>query len=674
MALLGKLMVSLGLDTSEYDDGTASAKGKLESFGGEMTKVGGVLTAGISLPLIGIGAAALDASTKLNEGMANVQSLGLTQQRVEALKTGVQDLAIEVGKGTADMTDGLYQVESAFGDNADTMKDLEINAKAAAAGQATVRDAIDLTSAVTKGYGDTSAAALTHVSDLALKTVQLGKTDFPELARSIGGVVPLANQLKVSQEELFATMATATGVTGGASEVATQMRGTLQSLMAPTKDMTDLMTRLGYSNGEAMIKSLGYQGTLEAIVKAANETHTPLQKYLSSIEGQTLALTLAGAQSSTYQDKLAQLKNAAGATEQAFDAQTQGVNKAGFAMAQAKEKMEVMLQRLGDGLGPALLAASNAVAPLVDKALALATQFANLDPKTQTMIVTVAALAAGIPIATVAIGALVTALATLMSPITLVIAVVALLAVAWMRDWGGIQEKTAAVWALLEPIFSAIGTYIGTRLPGVLSAMGTAFTTAWSLATKGAGLVSDALSTLSGWVTKVSSGDVSLNFTPPDWITKLVAWVWPTPATVEWIVKLLSWAWPLLGPVAWVVALMAWIWPKVQDQPSWIERLIKWVWPNFEMPAWLERLFNWSWPSLPSLPSWLGGGGGSTGSSTDPNTVTGSSVGYARHLSGMTASTAGGGVTVNFSGPITINNDMDIEEIAWRVAKLIGRK
>jgi len=40
----------------------------------------------------------------------------------------------------------------------------------------------------------------------------------------------------------------------------------------------------------------------------------------------------------------------------------------------------------------------------------------------------------------------------------------------------------------------------------------------------------------------------------------------------------------------------------------------------------------------------------------------------------MTASTAGGGVTVNFSGPITINNDMDIEEIAWRVAKLIGRK
>jgi len=59
------------------------------------------------------------------------------------------------------------------------MKVLEINSKAAAGGVATTRDAIDLTSAVTKAYGDTSAAAVQGVSDLALETVRLGQTTFP---------------------------------------------------------------------------------------------------------------------------------------------------------------------------------------------------------------------------------------------------------------------------------------------------------------------------------------------------------------------------------------------------------------------------------------------------------------------------------------------------------------
>jgi len=646
--LLGKMMVALGLDSADFDDGTASAKAKLDNFGGEMTKVGGVLTAGISAPLIGIGAAALDASTKLNEGMANVQSLGLTQQRVEQLKTGVQDLAIEVAKGTDDMTQGLYQVESAFGDNAETMKDLEINAKAAAAGLATTKEAINLTSAVTKGYGDTTAVAIQHVSDLALKTVQLGQTTFPELAASIGKVANASYNLKISQEELFAVMATATGVTGGAAEIATQMQGTLQALNAPTKDLTDLMHKLGYENGEAMVKALGYQGAMKAIVQAATEAHAPLQQYISSAEGQRLATLLATSQAQTYADKLGQLKNAAGATDAAFEAQTQGINRNGFAMAQAKEKMEVMLQRLGDGLGPALLAASNAGAPLVDKLLSLATQFANLDPKTQATIVTIAALAAGVPILTVALGALVTAVGALMSPVTLVVIAIVALGAAWSTNFLGIRDYTTAAIAAIGPWFTSLK-----------------------------GWVTDATSYVSGlvtWFKQLAAGDVSLNFTPPAWITSLMAWVWPSLPTVEWVAKLLVWTFPVIAPVLWIVALTNWIWPTPPGQPSWIERLVRWVWPDFNMPAWLDRLFSWTWPSLPHLPTWLGGSGDSGGDNTPPVTDSG----YARRIPAWqtapaTSAATAGGPIINI-GPVTINNGMDVEELAWRVARVLNRK
>ena len=50
-------------------------------------------------------------------------------------------------------------------------------------------------------------------------------TTFPELAASIGRVVPVAAKMNVAQEELFAGFATLTGVTGSAAEVSTQLAG-----------------------------------------------------------------------------------------------------------------------------------------------------------------------------------------------------------------------------------------------------------------------------------------------------------------------------------------------------------------------------------------------------------------------------------------------------------------
>ena len=152
-----------------------------------------------------------------------------------------------------------------------------------------IRDAIDLTSAVTKAYGDPSAGAVQGVSDLALETVRLGQTTFPELAASIGRVTPLTAQLKVSQQEHFAVLATATGVTGGAAEVNTQLRGVLQGLMSPTADLTQLYRQMGVASGEQLVQQRGLQGAIAAIVQAAQASGQPLQKYLSSIEGQTLA-------------------------------------------------------------------------------------------------------------------------------------------------------------------------------------------------------------------------------------------------------------------------------------------------------------------------------------------------------------------------------------------------
>lgn len=454
MATIGNLVVKIGADISGMAGGLETAQKKLGEFGRSTAILGAGLSAGITVPIIAAGTAAVNASTEFNALMANVQSLGVSSERVEELKAAIQRLGPEVGKSTTDLAEGLYQVVSAFGDSADTMKILEINAKAATAGLATTEEAIALTSAVTKGYGDTSAEAVQKVSDLAFVTVQLGQTTFPELASSMGLVVPLASSMGVEMEQLFAVMATATGVTGGASEVATQLRGVLQSLLAPTGDMAKLIQQLGYESGTAMVQQLGLQGTIQQVIAAADAAGKPLQSYMGSIEAQTLALALAGPQADSYAQKLAAMTGAAGATEAAFRAQTEGINAMGFQWQQLQVRLQVILQQLGDAMGPALMDVLALIEPMVQQVQVWATAFAAADPETQKMVLTVIGLAAAAGPALIAIGSITAAIAAIANPIGLAVVAVAGLATAWATNFLGIRDITDQVWNGIQAFFT----------------------------------------------------------------------------------------------------------------------------------------------------------------------------------------------------------------------------
>lgn len=392
---LEDLVARIRLDESGVSSSLSKVTGSLQGASQKLSATGSTLTKGVTLPIIGLGTAAVLSFRQFGEGMANVATLiPGSQKRVRELSGDVQDLAIETGKSTSDLTDGLYNVVSAFGDTADSTKILDINARAARAGLASTTDAINLTSAVTKAYGDTSAAAVRDASDLALLTVRLGQTTFPELAASVGRVTPLTKALNVSQEELFGTMATFTGVTGGAAEVSTQLRGVLQSLMSPTADAAKALEEAGYESGEALVKQRGLAGAVGFLTDAAKKSGQPLAKYVSSIEGQTLALALTGAQSDDYRKKLKAMSDAQGTTREAFNEATTGVNESGFALDQAKAKAEVLAQRAGEGLAPALVDVLDAAEPLVDGAIELADAFRDASPETQELVVKLIAAAA----------------------------------------------------------------------------------------------------------------------------------------------------------------------------------------------------------------------------------------------------------------------------------------
>lgn len=361
-------------------DKNASLMNKISATGQLAGKVGSTITKTFGVATVAGIVASAKAASQLNKELANIGTLSVPTERLKEFKGDIQDIAIATAKSTSDISEGTYQVISAFGDAPDTMEKVEINAKAATAGLATTADSIALTSAVTKAYGDTSAAATQHVADLAFKTVELGQTTFPELAQNMQQVTSLSKELGVSQEELFGTYATLTGVTGNAAEVQTQLKAVYTAMLKPSENMAAVIEKQGYASGYAMIKSLGFAGTLNSLKKATNGSEEEMLGLFNNVRAMPAVMALTGAQADTFTTKLGKMEEASGAATKAFEVQTEGVAKTGFTLEQAKVKMQVAAQHFGESAAPVI----GDFADIVDKA---ATSLANLSDEQRESII-----------------------------------------------------------------------------------------------------------------------------------------------------------------------------------------------------------------------------------------------------------------------------------------------
>ena len=304
---------------------------KLNKSAKAVGKVAIAATGAAAAAVATAGVAAVKSGIDYQKQLANVSTL-LTgteaeiSARTAEIGKGILKVSNDTGVETANLTDGMYQVISAFGDSTDAMSILETSAKAAAAGNATTTDSVNLLSAVMKGYNNVSAESAQKVADLSFATVRLGQTSFSELASSIGKVVPLSSALGIQQEELYGVFATLTGVTGSTAEVATQYKAVLSGLMTPSKSMSASLKKLGFSTADAAIKSLGFQGTLEALMGTVGGDTQAMAKLFSSVEAQTAILALCGEQSGTYAEKTAEMYSATGAADEAFARQTDNLD------------------------------------------------------------------------------------------------------------------------------------------------------------------------------------------------------------------------------------------------------------------------------------------------------------------------------------------------------------
>ncbi len=332
--------------------------------------VAGAAVAGATTAAVAFGKTSLDAAAKFETGMSNVATLldgdtATVNKRIAEMGDGIMDIAKKTGLATDDLSNGMYQIVSALGDSKDATSQLEVAAKAAKAGGATTVDAINLLSAVTKGYGDTSGEAWSKASDLAFQTVKLGQTSFPELAANMGKVVPIASALNISQEELFGSFATLTGVTGSTAEVSTQLKSVFSGLMTPSTALSAKIGELGYESANAMLDQLGLIGTLDKLSAACGDDKQAVAKLFSSVEAQTAVLALAGSQTENWVQKTEAMAGVADATSKAFDKSTDNLQGKLDKMKQVFETFKI---RVGNILIPIVTNIVDKAIPKIEKA------------------------------------------------------------------------------------------------------------------------------------------------------------------------------------------------------------------------------------------------------------------------------------------------------------------
>ncbi len=195
----------------------------------------------------------------------------LEASALERMKEQVTALAKEVPVARDALAKGLYQVISNGVPEDNMLSFLEASARSSVGGIADLQKVVTVTSTVIKNYGAawTEAAA---IQDKIQLTAKNGVTSFEQLADALPRVSGNAATLGVSIDELLASFATLTGVSGNTAEVSTQLAAIFTALVKPSSEAAKMAEAMGIQFDAAAVKSAGglqnFLTSLDRSVKA----------------------------------------------------------------------------------------------------------------------------------------------------------------------------------------------------------------------------------------------------------------------------------------------------------------------------------------------------------------------------------------------------------------------
>lgn len=487
-------------DLKTFQDQTASVTDKTKALSSAMTSTGKALTKNVTLPLVGIGTAAVATTAKFDSSMSNLQAIsGATGTEMESLRDKAKEMGAQTKFSASEAADAFTYMAMAGWKTGDMLDGIEGIMNLAAASGEDLASVSDIVTDALTAFG-LQASDSAHFADVLAAASNNANTNVAMLGESFKYVAPVAGSLGYSVEDVSVALGLMANSGIKASQAGTSLRSALTRMLKPTDMMASYMQQLGIMTQDgvvtAMVNADGSMKPLSEtmeILRGKFEGLTEAQKaeYAAAIFGQeSMAgmLSIINASESDF-DKLSAAIDDAGGTAQRM-AETQLDNLTGQ-LTILKSTLESLAISIGEILMPY-------IRDFVSWLQGITQWLANATDEQKKFVVQVGAIVAAIgpllliggKLAGVAanfmkFGSMIsgmfaeggilagagTALSGLAGPIAIVAAAIAGLVVAWKTDFGHIREYTSDAVESIKGIFESLKNIISGIGSGALGAL-----------------------------------------------------------------------------------------------------------------------------------------------------------------------------------------------------------
>ncbi len=455
--------------------------GKMQSVGSSIASVGAGMTASVTAPVVGVGAAVLKMGGDFEASMQRVKAVsGATGSEFQQLRDMAKDLGSTTQFSASEAAEGMSFLAMAGFDASATMDALPGVLNLAAAGAVELGVAADVASNVLSGYG-MEASEVGRLNDILAKTFTSTNTDLTMLGESFKFVAPVAASAGLELEEVSAAI----GLLGNAgiqgSEAGTALRGAIGALLSPTTQVQGILDRLGVS----VLDSSGNLRSLNDILVQLEDSGADTADMLGifGLEAGPAMTALLSQGSGALSELTGNLQDAGGTASSIAETQMEGFNGGVRELQSALEGLAIAVAESG------LLAWAT---ELTSKVTEWIQAFSQANPMLFKVGVIIGIVVAVIGPLLVMIGALVAAVGAIGAVLTPVVGIVAAVVaglialgvavwMAWKRSdtfragvmatWQGIKDGWNALWSgALKPGLGALLAWWSATWPKIKDA------------------------------------------------------------------------------------------------------------------------------------------------------------------------------------------------------------
>lgn len=412
MALnMGSAVAFLELDTSKFKSGFRSAisdlrvfqasgattEQKLKGLSSAFSTVGGGLTKGLTLPLVGVGAASVGVATKFESAMSQVAAtMGITTKQIKNGNKDFENLqktALNMGATTkytaSEAAEGLNILAQAGLSANESIKAIPTVLSLASAGAMSLDSAATYVTASVKGFGDSMDNAQKY-ADLMAKGATLANTDVRGLGEALSGVSATANNYKQSVDSTTLSLLRLAeqNITGG--EASTMLARAMADIYTPTSKAKKALDELGISAYDGSGKARDFNDVVDELSKAfagmSDEEANATKNQIFTTYGMNAFNKMTAATTETVDKFKTGLKDATGSAAQQAETQLDNLKGSLTLLQSALEGAGIVI---GQRLTPY-------IRKLADGINVLVTKFNNLTDAQQDMIVKIGLVVAAI--------------------------------------------------------------------------------------------------------------------------------------------------------------------------------------------------------------------------------------------------------------------------------------